>query len=308
MKKKLSLMMVILPTLTLISTMFIGTAKADITSYSWQSPTFKGDDSFYDANITAYETGSTATLYVTVENDYREADVPKPINISVVGVRFDWNDAYNSTECSLDNPVTLEPNKFHTFAVSFSVPSTDTATNQYLHGYKVYVEHVNSTTGPKEVVKPTWEKSNMRFPDFAVYSPDQADAQDLAQMLDALPLLTFTSAKANLLVYKADNETTYGDRLYMRGDFAEAKDHYGAALSQYNEAFVAEEEYGVKLEDLDITIAEAEVKYFESMGAAVAGLPIMFSLFGVSAVLFGIGYIIKQLGTLKKPVSREVTE
>ncbi len=309
MKNKLSLMMVILPTLTLILTMFIGTAKADITSYSWQAPTFKGDDSFYGApyDIYAYETGSTATFIITVENDYREADVPKPINISAVGVRFDWNDAYNSTECSLDNPVTLKFGEFKTFVVTFSVPSTDKATNQFLHGYEVYVEHVNSTTGPKEVVE-AWEESNMRFPDFAVYSLDQADAQDLAQMLDALPLPTFTSAKANLIVYKAENETTYGDRLYMRGDFTEANDHYSEALSLYNEAYVAEEEYGVKLEDLDITIAEAEVKYFESLGAAVAGLPIMFSLFGVSAVLLGIGYIIKQLGTLKKPVSKEITE
>ncbi len=308
MKKKLSLMMIILPTLTLISTMFIGTAKADITSYSWQAPTFKGDDSFYGApyDIYAYETGSTATLIVTVENDYKEADVPKPINISAVGVRFDWNDAYNSTECSLDNPVTLEFGKFATFAVSFSVPSTGKATNQYLHGYEVYVEHVNSTTGPKEVVE-AWEESHTRFPDFAVYSTNQTDAQDLAQMLDVLPLPTFTSARANLLVYRAQNETTYGDRLYIRGDFLEAKNHYATALSLYTEAYVAEENYGVKLEDLDITIAEAEVKYFESMGAAVAGLPIMFSLFGVSAVLFGIGYIIKQLGTLKKPASREVT-
>jgi len=312
MKKKLSVIMAILTPLTLILTMFIGTAKADITSSSWQAPTFKGDDSFYGAtyDIYAYETGSTATLIVTVENDYREAGVPKPINISAVGVLFDWNDAYNSTECSLDNLVTLEFGEFATFAVSFSVPNTDKATNQYLHGYKVYVEHVNSTTGPKEVLEP-WEEPYYEDPDFAVYSPDQADAQDLAQMLDALlelPLPTFTSARANLLVSRAQNETAYGDRLYMRGDFTEAFDHCSEALSLYNEAYVAEEEYGVKLEDLDITIAEAEVKYFESMGTAVAGLPIMFSLFGVSAVLFGIGYIIKQLGTLKKPVSREVTE
>ena len=305
MRKKLSLMMVILPTLTLISSMFIGTAKADITSYSWQGYTFNGTDPFYGAiyPIYAYETGSTATLIVRVENDYREAGIPKPINVSVVGVRFDWNDAYNSTECSLDNPVTLEPGEFHTFAVSFSVPSTTKATNQYLHGYKIYVEHVNSTTAPKEVVE-AWEESQTQLPDFAVYSEDQADAQDLAQVLNALPdpeKLGFTSARANLLVLKAENETAYGDRLYMRGDFAGAENHSSAALSLYNEAFVAEEEYGVKLEDLDITLAEAQIEYFESLGAAVAGLPIMFSLFGVSAVLFGIGYIVKQLATLKKP-------
>lgn len=309
MKKKLSLMTVILPTLALISTMFIGTARADIISYWWQGYTFKGIDPFYGATYTiyAYETGSTATLIVTVENDYREAGIPKPINISAVGVRFDWNEAYNSTECSLDNPVTVEPGDFDSFEVSFTVPDTAKATNQYLHGYKVYVEHVNSTTGPKEVVE-TWEESHTWFPDFAVYSADQADAQDLAQVLDALPLPTFTSARANLLVYRAQNETIYGDKLYMRGDFTEAKNHYSTALSRYNEAYVAEEEYGVKLEDLDITLAEAQVKYFESLGAAVAGLPMMFSLFGVSAVLFGIGYVIKQLGALKKPVSREVTE
>ncbi|MDH5712925.1 MAG: hypothetical protein OEY83_03165 [Candidatus Bathyarchaeota archaeon] len=301
MKKKLSLMMVILPTLTLISSMFIGTAKADVTSYSWQGYTFNGIDPFYGATYTiyAYETGSTAILIVRVENDYMEAGIPKPINVSAVGVLFDWNDAYNSTECSLDDPVTLEFGKFRNFAVSFSVPDTAKATNQYLHGYKVYVEHVNSTTGPKEVVKPPWEESPKQFPDFAVYSEDQADAQDLAQVLDALPLPTFTSARANLLVYRAQNETIYGSTLYMRGDFARAENHSSAALSLYNDAYLAEEEYGVKLEDLDITLAEAQVEYFESLGAAVAGLPIMFSLFGVSAVLFGVGYIVKQLATLK---------
>ncbi len=309
-KKKLAPIMAILTTLTLILTTFTGTARADVMSYFWQAPTFSGHDSFYGApyDIYAYKTGSTATLIVSVRNDYKEADVPKTINISAVGVRFDWNDAYNSTECSRDDPVALEFGNMRTFAVSFTVPSTDNVTNQYLHGYVVYVEHVNSTTGPKEVILPVWEESNMQEPDFAVYSSEQANAQDLAQMLDALPVPTFTSARANLLVYKAQNETSHGDRLYKRGDFNESKGHYGMALAFHSEAFVAEEEYGVKLEDLDITTAEAEVKYFESLGAAVAGLPVMFSLFGVSAVLFGIGYVIKQLGTLKKSVSKEVTE
>ena len=109
-------------------------------------------------------------------------------------------------------------------------------------------------------------------------------------------------------MYKAGNETTTGDACYRRGDFIEAKFHYDVALSMYGSAYSSEETYGVTLEDLEINatktelrVSEAQIDYFEAWATMISSVSTVLTLAGLAAVLFAVGYIIKQLGTLRKP-------
>jgi len=311
MKRKLAFLAALLTSTLILATM-MGSPGADIDAgvRSWLGPTYTGIDAFYGVpyNITAYETGSNATLVVSVENTEG-----KQINVSAVGVRFDWSESYNSTDVSIDSPITMNDGTTMTFAVSFTVPSTSVASNRFLHSYKIYVEQVNSTTEPKEIVD-IITKSYTENPDFAVYSPNQADARELSQIISGIesdvPIkpLTFNSTAAKLFVYKAKNETRIGDENYRRGDFAGARAHYSTSLILYNEAYSEEETRGVKREDLDVRLIEAQINNLQAWASMVSSLSTTSMLLGLAIVLFGIGYIIKQLGTLRKPVTESEKE
>jgi len=308
MKRKLAFLTTLLTSALILAAM-IGSLGADIESQSWLGTTYTGVDAFYGVGYTiyAYETGSNATLVVSVENTEG-----KQINVSAVGVRFDWSESYNSTDVSIDSPIVMDDNAIMTFSVSFMVPSTSVASNRFLHGYTIYVEHVNSTTGPKEIVG-TMTKSYTEDPDFAVYSENQADARELKQIISGIesdvPInpLTFNSTAARLLVYKAKNETRIGDESYRRGDFAGAETHYNTALNLYNSAYATEETRGVKLDDLSIKETEARINNYEASASLASSFATTSILLGFAVVLFGIGYVIKQLGTLRKPSEKSLT-
>ncbi len=309
MKRKLAFLAALL-TSTLILALMMGSSGADIKSLSWLGTTYTGTDAFYGAPYTiyAYEAGSNATLVISVEN--LEG---KQINVSAVGVRFDWGGSYNSTDVSINSPIVMDRDGLMTFAVSFTAPSTSVASNRFLHGYKIYVEHVNSTTGPKEIVG-TMTKSYTADPDFAVYSANQADARELSQVISGIessvPIepLTFNSTAARLFVYTAKNETSIGNENYRRGNFADAKTHYATALSLYNNAYSMEETRGVELEDLNVNLVQAQINNIQAWASMVSSLSTTSMLLGLAIVLFGIGYVIKQLGTLKKPVAESLKE
>lgn len=308
--RKMLVFVAVLVMSTLISTTTMSVVLSQqpviIELRDWLGCAYEGSNEIYynmNYDIYAYETGSTAILIVSVENNYGTQ-----INVSAVKVQFDWVESYNSTQCSMDSPAPMENNSTRTFMISFEVPETTIDQKPYLHGYKIILEHVNSTTGPKKIVDKV-TKSYMQEPAFAVYSANQADAQRLRLTLsemDSAP--SFNSTSARLWVYKAQNETRIGDDHYRQGDFAGAKTHYENALTMYNNAYSAEETRGVKLEDLQTEKLEAEIKNLESWASMVSSLSTTSILLGVATVLFGIGYIIKQLGALKKPVSREATE
>jgi len=225
-------------------------------------------------------------------------------------VVFDWADGtYNGTHAdkviSAENLLIIPPQYSSIVGISFTVPSTSIASNLYLHSYTIIVEHLNATSSPTKTLQPITEFAY----DFAVYSADQADARDLYDRVQTVktPTANFSSSKAKILVYKAENETSTGDMYYTRGNFAGAKAHYDATLALYNSAYVAEETYSVKSEDLEIELLEAQIENTESWTSMVFSSGIALTLFGVTAVLFGIGYIIKQLAVLKKAGQKAAT-
>ncbi len=266
---------------------------------SWTNYTFKGTDSFYDKDVVAYDAGSTAILAVSVKNDFGAR-----INVSVVGISFDWQKPedgwYKSTQTSKENPVALEDGETLYFAVNFTVPSIDVA-QKMPHDYTVYVEHVNATGHLVE----RWEKtrtslfgSNKQY--FVVYSADQADSKQMDQIIDGIQAPTWNTTKAKLLWQRALNESKVADYYYGLGDFSQAVVHYDNALNLIDEAFTYEEINGATLEDAQINVLEAQVKAAEAWANFANGLSNMWTLIGVALVLFALGYIIRGLVALRR--------
>jgi len=307
----------------LISFSLVNSVQAQkIELANWIGYVFKGKDTFYNESVVAFEEDSTALLALTVTNN-----LTIQMNVSAVGISLDWPDSGgNSTLASRTNPVEMQPGEIRTFTINFTVPSTAVASNLFLHEYKIYVEHVNASDGTGVVVNTTtvyrYQLPGTKY-FFAVYSSDQAEAQELSQRLIGMPTAAFfSSSRAKSLVYKAENESRVGGGNYRRGDFAGAKTHYNASWGFYNDAYAAEETYKVALEDLDLSnrtlavnltevtirLIEAQIKNVESWASMVFSFGVTLTLFGVTAVLFAIGYIIKQLAALKKAGQQVATE
>ncbi len=267
---------------------------ADITGWTWLGTTYTGPDEYYSPspprpNINAYESGATAVLAVTVENEEGHN-----ITVTSVYVNMDWDDTYKSTQVSATNPETLDDDDVRVFFVEFKVPNTTVASNLFTHSYKIVVEYFYYPN----VSDPTLTKTDKytEFGDnFVVYSADQADAMDLMRIIDRFspPAYGWRSVRAQILWNRAENETNNGEEYYRRGDFYEAKQHFSTALEYINQAWAAEEAYLTVIEELNIRQIEADIKSLDSMANFFNGLSTMWTLFGIGGILFAIGYIIK---------------
>jgi len=274
---------------------------------TWVNYAFKGTDSFYSKDVVAYKVGSTATLAVAVINDFAP---PSWINVTVVGVSFDWQKPaagwYNSTQASSSSPVRLEIGETRYFIVNFTVPDLTTA-YMVVHDYKVYAEGVNKDGTSFQWTKTRAELFGAGHQYFVVYSADQAQARKSAQTIEVLvtslggPSVTWSSAKAGLLWKKAMNQTSIAAFYYGQGDFTNAEKYYSAALVLIDLTFEAEETRGVRLEDANIKLAEGQAKFYDAQANFYNGFSNMWTLFGVALVLFAIGYIIRGFAILRKP-------
>jgi hypothetical protein len=268
---------------------------------SWVNYAFKGTDAFYDKDVVAYETGSTAILAVSVKNDFGAR-----INVSVVGISFDWQKPeegwYNSTQASKQNPVALEHGETLYFTVNFTVPSIE-VTQKVPHDYLIYVEHIDANGNLVERWNATRKDlfgAEKQY--FVVYSTDQAKSKQMDQIIAGIEASppTWNTTRAKLLWQKAMNESTIADYYYGLGDFTQSVTHYRKALSLIDEAFKAEEARGVASEDADVKLKEANVKATEAWANYANGLSNMWTLIGVALVLFALGYIIRGLAELRR--------
>jgi len=284
---------------TLLLVSITNTVKADIISSRWLGYAYSDQDSFHRASVIAYEFNTTAILDITVFNDY-VAD--KPVNISAVKVGFDWGQNYTSSQTSINNPYVIPWHESRVITVSFKIPSQTEVSNLYMYSYKVYLEHVNSTTGAKKIIG---SETMFGGTNFVVYSADQVEAQKTKIIVQGIQAMTspsdFNSTKARLLWMKAENETFVAGMLYGKGDFAGAKNHYMTALSLTNQALAAEEAKGGGFDDAQVRVLQAQANSLEASANYLNGLSNMWVLIGVAAVLFALGYIIRGLGALRKP-------
>jgi hypothetical protein len=290
MMRKVTLFCAITCVLLILSVGIISPVKASISNFNWIGAIIRnGYDEFYGAPVTAYEENSTASLVVNIYNSNYPSS---QINVSAVKVGFDWGQNYTSTECSTSNPVQIAYYQSHVFTVTFTVPSVSSASNFVTHGYTIYVEHVNSTAGPKEIVG-QWTDSESGF---AIFSADQAAAYDLKTQLESYPSsYFFFTAKARELLTTSTVEKNAAGRYYDRGSFNSAKTHYQNAITLIQQAY------------------SNETQKFSGFEDAFAGLlkggENLLNMEGYAWLLFGIGFVLISIGSLiflsrKRPTPR----
>lgn len=282
--KKYNVMLLSLVMLVLLS--MARSANASIPSINWIAPLVKGEtDSFYGATVTGYKAGTTATLVVNVRNDRTWPPIvwPADMNISAVIVSFDWGVNYTSTEVNMTDVFPIKPGESHVFTIAFSVPSTTEASNLVTHAYEVYAEHVNATTGSKELRG----YEQMSGSNFVVFSGTQADAVELKRELDKYSWGTtppFLTAKAKELYILANGARTQGTNSYKRGDFSGAVSYYQTALTNIENAW--------SNETAAISGFETALKELIDSGQGV------LNMVGWGYVLFGIGFLLMGIGVL----------
>lgn len=291
----------------LLLTLLLGAAgsraQAALTpgNWKWMGYAFYGTDSFHRATIYAYEYNSTAVLSVTVRNNY-PAITDKNLNISALKVWMDWGTNYTSAMTTMDKPYVIPWNENRVIPIEFKVPSSNVASNKAVYGYTIYLEYVNATTGPKKIIG--WDKIFAGL-DFVVYSNDQVEAQETMSIVNRMLATTdpddFNSTKAKIWWIKAENETFIAGTDYARGDFGNAKTHCQNAMSMINEAFAAEQDKGGGFDDAQVDLLKAQAESMRASANYLNGLSNMWVLIGVAAVLFAVGYIVRGLGTLRKP-------
>lgn len=287
-------------------------AYADITSHTWLGSFYSGYDGYYNGNVVAYQSGSTAVLQVTVQNNK-----PSGSNISVTKVylTFDWGSTYASSQVSASNSTLITNGASHTFGINFTVPDVSLASNLYIHSYTIFADYnYKNPLNTSQTIFTRYQSS--LFDDFAVYSPDQAVAMELNRTVQSYPPLIFSSfsnikinnvtfgsisAQAQILWNEAANETATAYRYYTEGNFAAAKQSFSNALNDKNQAFATEQSYLTTLQDLQTQQIQAEIRNLDAWTSFFNGLSTMWVLFGIGWVLLSLGYIVKWLRKRPEP-------
>jgi hypothetical protein len=196
--------------------------------------------------MTAFEEGTTATLTVTIYNNYWWAST---LNVSAVKVYMDWNVNYSSTEVDEDDPFLMPYNTYHTFTITFTVPAVTVASNLIWHGYTIYVEELDADDDV--LSHDTWAGTG-----FIIYSADQKDAMLLYDEINVLyDTYGWNPSFSNQEAYdlwrsgRAQYETALNS--HYTGDFSGALTHYGLALDAFNDALATESAYDTEWQDYE---------------------------------------------------------
>jgi tetratricopeptide (TPR) repeat protein len=297
MKRKAFAITAILLLAVFVSLPMLNQVQAESFTATWAGYAFRGTDSFYKETVVAYESESTAVLYVSVTHDY-SAYSGKQINVSTVGISLNWGDTFNSTQANRTNPVSLKEGESRIFTITFEVPDPSNMSNLFRWDYEIYVEHVDATGDVVDI--DIESREDLGLPYFVVYSAEQARSKQISETIDGITPLEWNSSKAGILWKKAMNETSVAEYYYELGDFSNAATHYENALSLIDGAFTAEETKGTRWEEAEIMLLESQVKWFEGLSNFYNGLTNMWTLIGVALVLFAIGYILRGLVMLRK--------
>jgi hypothetical protein len=286
--KKHAITCIILCAFVLFAALNMPAARASINNYNWISTAARNEhDDFYGSLITAYEENTSAILVVSVSNDIHDGQ----LNVSAVKVGFDWGVNYSSSECSIENPFGITSSQSHVFTINFTVPSALFASNLVTHSYTIYVESVNSTSGNKGLTN-SWILNGNGF---AVFSTDQAAAQQYKQEVDAYPTtnfngIPFLTANARQLLQQSNVAKTLASDSYMRGDFSAAAAHYKSSLDSIQHAWSNETAKWSTFED--------------AIAGILQGGGNMLTMQGYAWLIFAVGFLIISIGVLTYLVRR----
>jgi tetratricopeptide (TPR) repeat protein len=274
--------------------------QAEIEKFTWLPPYMhKGYHSDYSDYVVIYRDGTSVDLIVPVYNG--EWMYQNGLNVSKVIVSFDWGENKTLNLSSIEQVAWHETK---TFTVSFQASADDAVSSDWAHEYTIYVEHVNATTGPTELVD-TWKREYWEFsPDylFVVFPTDQADATDLSDEYDsyanAFPTWSFSNINASQLAGQASIKASVGDTYYARGDFTSAEEEYQTALELYSQALVAEREWQTKVEEADLSIALTEADANLATANAMLRQADAAVTQAFSWILFGLGFVFMGVATI----------
>ena len=262
MRKAIVIPLVFILTIAVSMTM-ITPARASIENFTWL-PTYveKGyvGDPYYDY-VVIYKDGTTASLLVPVSND---AYPTKTLNVSKVIINF-YDMGKNKTLDYSASPHPIEYNVVEYFTVSFTADLAEAGASSLAHEYRVYVEHVNATTGPKIIVG-TWTLYwDDVYPDylFVVWSTAQADAIDSLAKYNSYEdyyyWYDWESIGAQQKSTQAVIEKGLGDTYYGREDYDSALTQYDLANTLWEAALAAEKDWRTASDnaDLNATLTDA---------------------------------------------------
>ncbi|MBS7633601.1 hypothetical protein KEJ15_08340 [Candidatus Bathyarchaeota archaeon] len=264
---------------------------ATATSYNWVGDcVLKSEtDSFLGYVSAGYQTGTTAVLKVNIYNH-----LTKQMNISAIKIRFDWGINYSSTEVSIDAPFPIAPSMSHVFTLSFTVPDLTTASNLVKHTFRIFVEDVNSTTGPKRQLN---SNSYIDGSDFAVLSNEQTACIETKKEIDKYSgYYYFMTAKARELSIMAAGAESFGDNEYQKGNFGDAAAAYDDSLSFYQDAVTNETD----------VVSGFEKAFRDILNTSVGAISMAgwgYLLFGLGWVFIGIGVVIYSIKKTAKPAA-----
>ena len=206
-------------------------------------------DPYWPTATSAFLEGSTATLLVEVNNPSSTSN----LNVSDVSVFMDWATANaSSAECSQTSPYVLPPQTSHWFTLDVAVPlvATIPKLNLVAHRYRIYVNTVNATTGPKDVT----DFANEKFTGFYIHSTTQKEATRLwneVVAFDDWVSWPWGSIEARNTWNDALVEKGMGEVEVKNANFAGAVTHFQNALDMMDDALAFERDYD--FEDRDYT-------------------------------------------------------
>jgi len=244
-------------------------ANATIGTLRWQNTTFSGTDSFYGTTVSAYQPGETASLYIPVTNNLGVSN----INVTYAKVQMDWNGNYTASGL----PIQIFRNGWAAVTLTFTVPSTSTASNYWDHNGELTVNY----TIPGVSTQQQWFDS---VPAFAVYSSDQANAQNLIQQLSAISTSFgspcgglgssgFKTATGNADCQQAVQQYTLGSALYKAGNFTSANNALMNAQTDWNNAINADTGTGAQ-QDIGATLGSYGLLLL-GIGGLIGGLAVL---------------------------------
>jgi hypothetical protein len=236
----------------------------EISSFNWIGALRNGSDPFYGGSVVGYRAGTTATLAITFSNPPGN----NAINITSVTVLFDWGTNYASKGV----PIVINSGLLRTFNITFTVPSTGTATNLVLHAYSI-------TASYTDIPGPATHTRSAGGSNFAIFSNDQADAMTVMQRLggpatSGYLFPVFRTAQASALAAQATSEANLGQSLYASGDFTNAKIHLANASNLLGNATSIEQSRSSALD-------------FSGIVSGWGGL-----LLGIGATIIGVSALI----------------
>ena len=262
MRKTIAMLLGLLLAMTVSTVMTRPVNAYPLQTFTWQPPyilkEYKGDP--YWDYVVIYEDGATVSLLVSVKNDAYSTNT---LNVSKVIINF-YDMGVNKTLDYSASPHPIAYNIVEYFTVSFTASLTEAGSASLDHVYRVYVEHVNATTGPKQKVGTYTLYYYDVDPEyrFVVWSATQADAKDLQTeydyYLDNYPWNWFDSIEAEQLAFQATIHGDMGSTAYDNEDYASAKTHYQTALNLYSDALAAERDWVSTDQEADLNVTLTE--------------------------------------------------